>query len=198
MDKESDAPKTLGQAIDEIVHALGPIDAPSRITAIRAACEHLKIRLSEAAVTDTPSDTAASLTVPGTQPLGRRVNNIESFRNDKQPSSANEMAAVVAFYLSELAPEGERKSEVQTEDMVKYFKQAVFPLPKTPRMLLTNAKNSGYFDSGATGGYRLNAVGYNLVAHNLPRAAGTAAVSVTRRKSRAAVRKGKTKTKKRR
>ena len=34
------------------------------------------------------------------------------------------MAAIVAFYLSELAPEAERKAEVQTEDMVKYFKQA--------------------------------------------------------------------------
>ncbi len=197
MDNDSATPKTLGQAIDEIVHALGPIDGPSRITAIRAACEHLKVRFSEVAATDTSSNTVDS-SLTGSQAPGLKVSDIKSFRNERQPSSANEMAAVVAFFLSELAPEGERKSEVQTEDMVKYFKQAGFPLPKTPRMLLTNAKNSGYFDSGAAGGYKLNAVGYNLVAHNLPRVTGTTAVVVPRRRPRTAARKGKTKMKKRR
>lgn len=94
------------------------------------------------------------------------------------------MAATVAYYLTEVAPTSERKDEVDTEDMVKYFKQAGFPLPKAPRMLLTNAKNSGYFDSGTAGGYKLNPVGYNLVAHNLPRTGSTSAPAKIRRRAR--------------
>ena len=109
----------------------------------------------------------------------------------KRPSSANGMAAIVAFYLSELVPEGERKLEVQAEDMKKYFKQAVFPLPKQPRMLLPNAKNSGYFDTSG-GGYKLNPVGYNLVAHNLPRTTGTG-TPLIRKRSRALVQRPKPK-----
>lgn len=174
MEKQPDTTKTIGQAIDELIRALGSLDEGSRMTAIRAASEHLKIPLFEA--TPVASQPAAGVVppAPGGQPPSPQIVDIKSFRNKKQPSSANEMAGVVAFYLSELAPEGERKSDVQTEDMVKYFKEADFPLPKRSQMLLTNAKNAGYFDSGGTGLYKLNAVGYNLVAHSLPRAGGEA------------------------
>jgi hypothetical protein len=34
--------------------------------------------------------------------------------------------------------------------------------------VLIDAKASGYFESASRGEYKLNAVGYNLVAHNLP------------------------------
>ncbi|MBM3436962.1 MAG: hypothetical protein FJY07_12185 [Bacteroidetes bacterium] len=35
--------KTLGEAIDEIAQALQSLDQSSRVTAIKAACEHLHI-----------------------------------------------------------------------------------------------------------------------------------------------------------
>jgi hypothetical protein len=98
--------------------------------------------------------------------------DIRTLKQEKQPSSANEMAALVAFYLSEVAPGDERKTEVAEGDVIRYFKQAGFALPKFPRALLPNAKNAGYFDFVGKGRYRLNAVGYNLVAHNLPRGEG--------------------------
>jgi hypothetical protein len=98
-----------------------------------------------------------------------RVVDIKSLKEEKEPSSASEMAALVAFYLTEHAPQAERRSEVSVEDVLKYFKQAGFRLPKAQTMLLTNAKNAGYFDSLGSGKYRLNPVGYNLAAHNLPR-----------------------------
>ncbi len=189
MEKQPDTPKTIGQAIDELISALGSIDSGSQITAIRAACEHLNIPLFDSS-SPAPTPAAVDVLPPiGGQQSSPRITDIKSFRNAKQPSSGNEMAAVVAFYLAELAPEAERKSGVQTEDMVKYFKQAGFPLPKKPRMLLTNAKNSGYFDSGGAGGYKLNPVGYNLVAHNLPRAAGSVPTPTRRRKPKATSRK---------
>lgn len=196
MEKQSATPSTIGQAIDELIRALGSIDAESQLTAIRAACEHLKIPLFDSAPPSLASPAVGATPSLGSQQPPPRITDIKSFRNAKQPTSANDMAAIVAFYLSELAPADERKSEVQTADMVKYFKQAGFPLPKQPRMLLSNAKNSGYFDSSGTG-YKLNPVGYNLVAHNLPRKAGEAPTPGRRRKPKTVNRKAKTKRTKR-
>ena len=80
------------------------------------------------------------------------------------------MACVVAYYIQELAPISDRKNTVKTEDLVKYFKQAKFKLPKSINQLLHDSKSAGYFDSTqARGEYCLNAVGYNLVVHNLPK-----------------------------
>lgn len=39
--------KSLGQGIDEVIAALNGLDAASQITAIKAACDHLKIDLPE-------------------------------------------------------------------------------------------------------------------------------------------------------
>jgi len=85
------------------------------------------------------------------------------------------MAAVVAFYLSELAPEPERKDFITTADIKRYFKLANFPLPKEPKYTLGNARQAGYFDpTSEAGSLRLNPVGYNLVAHRLPASAAKA------------------------
>jgi hypothetical protein len=83
------------------------------------------------------------------------------------------MAALVAYYLSELAPDGERKDEISAADLEKYFKQAAFRLPRSLRMTLPNAAAAGYFDGAGAGRYRLNPVGYNLVVHGLPRSQET-------------------------
>jgi len=97
--------------------------------------------------------------------------DIRSLRIAKNPKSAREMACVVAFYLQELAPEGERKDSITAADLEKYFKQAQFKLPEKISQVLPDAKGSGYFDSASRGAYKLNAVGYNLVAHKLPASA---------------------------
>ena len=78
------------------------------------------------------------------------------------------MACLVAYYLQEVAPDAERKSTVTAGDLDKYFKQAGFKLPSRPGQVLIDAKGDGYFDSTGRGEYRLNAVGYNLVAHSMP------------------------------
>lgn len=189
MEKQPDTSKTLGQAIDEVIQALGPLDESSRVTAIKAACEQLKIQLfgiqqNEPLFQQTPGTAS-----PATATAQARIADIKTFKQEKQPSSANEMAAVVAFYLSELVPQIDRKQEVQVEDMVKYFKQAGFPLPRVPKVLLANAKNAGYFDGGKGGVYKLNPVGYNLVAHNLPRAGSGSGTAPRRRKPKASTKK---------
>jgi hypothetical protein len=79
------------------------------------------------------------------------------------------MAALVAYYLSEVADQDERKESVNTSDLERYFKQAGFKLPKSLAKTLSNAAAAGYLDPVGNGYYKLNAVGYNLIAHGLPR-----------------------------
>jgi len=57
--------KTLGQAIDEIVAALSPLDEKARSTAIGAACAHLGLHHSSG-----HPATASSLTPGPAQPPG--------------------------------------------------------------------------------------------------------------------------------
>lgn len=97
--------------------------------------------------------------------------SIRDLKDEKQPDSSNQMAALVAYYLSELVPSHERKETISSADIEKFFKQAAFKLPKAIQSTLPNATAAGYFDSIGGGQYRLNAVGYNLVVHGLPRAA---------------------------
>jgi hypothetical protein len=88
--------------------------------------------------------------------------DIKTLKNQKQPSSAKQMACLVAYYLAELAPERERKQTVSVADLEKYFKQAGFPLNQKMEQLLVDGKRSGYFDSQARGAYSLTRVGHKL------------------------------------
>ncbi len=98
--------------------------------------------------------------------------HIRQFKEEKAPRSANEMAAVVAYYLANIAQPSDRKETINQKDVETYFKIAGFPLPRHVRQTLPNARNAGYFDFVGDGEYRLNAVGHNLVAHSLPRSPG--------------------------
>ena len=167
---------SLGQAIDQIITALESLEEGARATAVDTVCSHMNISLAKCGPesragskhNDSPTEKEAkerSATPASSSPP---ATDIRSFRAEKKPRSAREMACVVAFYLQELAPAGERKESVSTSDLEKYFKQANFQLPGKLAQILPDAKGSGYFDSAARGAYKLNAVGYNLVAHKLP------------------------------
>ena len=160
--------KTLGQAIDEIVAALSALDEKARPTAITAACAHMWLDRPA----QQPSALPARAPVPNEEIAERkpaRAVDIRIIKDEKNPETAMEMACLVAHYLQELAPADQRADFVTTEDMKKYFKQAHFPLPKRIEQLLVGARHSGYFDLLERGKYRLNAVGYNLAAHSLPK-----------------------------
>ncbi len=77
------------------------------------------------------------------------------------------MAALVAYYLSEIAPSGDRKDAINKTDIERQFKSAGFRLPADASFTLVNARNAGYLDSAGGGNYKLNPVGYNLVVHRM-------------------------------
>jgi len=166
---------TLGQAIDQIIGALEQLDEASRATAIQAACVHVGVSGSPPAPVPMQPPTTAPIGAAGPHSegpvhrgaTGRKV-DIRSLKEEKQPNSARQMACLVAFYLQELAPEPDRKDTISSKDLEKYFKQASFKLPTKVEQVLVDAKKAGYFDSPGRGEYKLNAVGYNLVAHTLP------------------------------
>jgi hypothetical protein len=164
--------KSLGECIDSLIEALKDIDHTAREIAIKAACEHLDIPLSVGA----PKE--VDLSAPGIagrqqQPTKAvRIIDLRTLREQKRPKGAVEMACIVAYYLQQYAQDAEKKSEMTARDIDKYFRQAGFRLPKVAGQVLVDGKAAGYFDSIGKGKYKLNAVGYNLVAHSLPRSGG--------------------------
>lgn len=163
--------KTLGSAIDEIVSALEVLEPDARTTAVTAACTHLKIPIGTAqqsgSVPSTPG--AGTFESPEGGSFPPKVGDIKTLKEEKNPRGAAEMACLVAYYLQELAPPEARKDTIATADLRKYFKQAKFKLPVRIVQTLIHAKDAGYFDSAGSGSYKLNAVGYNLAVHTLPR-----------------------------
>ena len=110
------------------------------------------------------------------------IQDIRALKQEKVPKSANEMAAVVAYYLAEVVNPSEQKKTIDIADVEKYFKQAQYPLPNNVQMTLVNAKSAGYFDAEGSGQYKLNPVGYNLVAHTLPRSDSSEKMRPSRRR----------------
>jgi hypothetical protein len=170
---ENHNPKSLGQAIDEIIVALKDLDENSRLIAIKAVVEHLNIAFSPGIISSKNDTSITQINTTDvlseTDTSKSQVVDIQTLKENKNPSNDIEMACVVAFYLEHHAPENERKDYITNKDIEKYFKQAKFPLPKAPSQVPLNAKTAGYFDSSERGKYKLNPVGYNLVAYKMPK-----------------------------
>ncbi len=159
-------------AIQAILSALESLDDESRQRVISYILQRMKLSVSMNSQVAS-SGTALPSSVPSIQPTvaqtpASSVTDIRTLKTQKKPRSANEMSALVAYYLAELAPVEERKTSIDRADIEKYFKQGGFALPKAIRQTLINATKAGYLDSIGDGKFKLNPVGYNLVVHGLP------------------------------
>lgn len=166
-------------AIKSVLDALDPLKPEIRQHVLDYVVRRLKITLTpegggEDAARAAEQPGAPTVPLPPVPPVAGAPVHIKTFTQQKNPSSASEMSAIVAYFLANLAPEAERKERITIRDIETYFKIAEFPLPKNVEMTLVNAKAAGYFDSVGHGEYKLNAVGHNLVAYNLPRGAEAA------------------------
>lgn len=182
------------EAIKSVLAALAPLSPKARVSVLEYAMKRLDIT---PATVPRVSGLPPEQLPPAKEDVEGGVSSedslhIKEFKESKKPRSANEMAALVAYYLVNLAPQSERKDTVNQSDMETYFKIAGYPLPKQIRVTLQNAKTAGYFDAAGSGEYRLNAVGHNLVAHSMPR--GSAAGSKPRRSRKKQVTSKKTKS----
>ena len=182
------------KAIETITDVLRPLDKTAQQHVLEYAMQHLGLQVEHADQSRTTSQVSREAQMEELTPRQQQqVVDIRSLRDQKQPSTDNEMAAIVAYYLRELAAEENRKDTIATKDIITYFNQAGHPLPRRPDLTLPNAKSAGYFESAGHGKYKLNPVGYNLVAYGLPRAKGESPTRPIRRKAK---RKKKAKTSK--
>jgi hypothetical protein len=171
------------EAIREVLSALSPLSEQARASVLDYVTKRLGLpttaRTPEARITPNRESPA----LPDLGDSGSSPVHIKDLKDQKKPRSANEMAALVAYYLSSLAPADKRKRTVNQKDMETYFKIAEFPLPNQIRVTLANAKTAGYFDAAGSGEYKLNAVGHNLVVHSMPRG-GSEGSKRTRKKGK--------------
>lgn len=165
---------TLGQAIDQVITALGAFNAADQQTILRAVYAHLNISGPAGAAPggrthEEPAREERAAALPSRAGEGEYAGmDIKTFKELKNPSSARQMACVVAYYLAEIATGDARKEVVTTDDIEKYFKQGRYTLPTKLEQLLIDCRAAGYFESSARGEYKLTRVGHNLVAHQLP------------------------------
>ena len=159
------------------MEVLKPLNATGRSRVL----EYVLKRLEMDAVPSISSIGFEHAVAPSQDSAGPFVKDIRSLTAEKQPRSANEMVALIAYYLSEVAPDNTRTSTINVETIRKYFKMAAFPMPRVPKNALTNASAAGYLENVARGEYRLNPVGYNLVVHGLPRSSASAPTDGMRR-----------------
>jgi hypothetical protein len=163
------------EAIKTVLNALEPLPPEIRAHVLGYVFTRLNIALPAVQPTEKSNTLARSLAVTE-KPAERQSQtpaHIKELKEQKKPNSASEMAALVAYYLANLAPASDRKDRINTKLIETYFKIAEFPLPTKTQFTLPNAKGAGYLDAVGNGEYKLNAVGHNLVVHSLPRGADT-------------------------
>lgn len=183
------------EAIKAVLNALEPLSPQARSSVIEYVLKRLGVSVATsgqgAPVFQGPGGPEMRVSSGEGAEQGGEPTHIRGLKDTKKPRSANEMAALVAYYLSDLAPSAKRKKTINSKDIETYFKIAGFRLPEHVRVTLPNAKAAGYFDAVGEGEYRLNAVGHNLVVHSMPRgSAGEAPLKKRRaKKARPAAKK---------
>ena len=165
-------------AIGSIIKLLEPLNEGERGRVL----EYVLKRLEMATVSAPPR--AVSEAIAASTPSSRPIADIRSLTAEKQPRSANEMVALIAYYLSEHAAPNERVDTVNLDLIRRYFKMAAFPLPSVLRNVLPNAAAAGYLENVSRGEYRLNPVGYNLVVHGLPRSGSPGPAATQKKRAR--------------
>ena len=173
-------------AIRVVLGALTPLSEKARVSVLAYVTQRLDLVSASASTPKVTARTATSPSPTPTPPGPASAQHIKQFKEEKRPRSANEMAALVAYYLGNVVSPEQRKATVNIKDIETYFKIAEFPLPQQLRVTLPNAKNAGYFDLAGDGEYKLNAVGHNLVAHSMPRGGLTTSAKAGARAKRTA------------
>jgi len=156
------------EAVRTICTALEPFDDGERQRILRWASEKLGIRNTAPNNTTTQSHETANPTQQVTNPGQVSGKDIKTFLDEKNPNSANQLVAAVAYYHKFEAPTTERKNAITKEDLLDACRKAQRERPKYPIQVLVNASAFGLVDKVGTGTYEINAVGENLVAVSMP------------------------------
>lgn len=154
------------EAVRKLVETLEPFDSDERERIIRWACEKLGMR----STSTSPREISAPTSLADSSVLQRASSgtDIKSFVQMKDPKSAQQFVAVVAYYYAFEAPQAERKDTIGVEEVTDACRKAVFKRPKNISQTLINTLHAGYIDRSGSGRYKINSVGENLVSMALP------------------------------
>lgn len=158
-------------AVKAICDALEPFDEINRERIIRWASERLGLK--NPIQNALPSSSGSIPPAASQQPIHEhithtRAKDIKTFLEEKNPTSANQLVAAVAYYHKFEAPPTERKDSITTDDLMEACRKANRERPKFAAQILINASSFGLVDKVSTGTYEINAVGENLVAVSMP------------------------------
>lgn len=164
------------EAVRTLVEVLAPFDATDQERIIRWAREKIGLTTEPVGAQSATLPPKPSSVADFSSPVdiaGKKAGyDIKSFIFEKGPKNDRQLAAVVAYYYAFEAPEAQRKSSINSQDIVEACRLAQKSRPKKPIQTLINAAHSGLLDKAEEkGSYKLNAVGENLVAMALPGAA---------------------------
>jgi hypothetical protein len=163
------------KAMKTLVETLEPLKPEVRSRVIDYAFKVLGIEPPQAAPRQSPALLAQPPPLTPTltpthhdhHPRGGGLTDIQSFKEAKDPKTATQMVAVVAYYLAHIA--NPPQNFITAEDVDTYFRQGRYPMPGSKPQALINTKRAGYLEQIETGKYRLNSVGFNLVEHKMPK-----------------------------
>ncbi len=155
-------------ALRTIITALDPFDESERERIMRWAGEKLGIKNFTPTVIQGGTPAANNSNIPPVPP--RTTKDIKTFLSEKNPTSANQLVAAVAYYYKFEAPAAERKNSITKEDLLDACRKATLERPKAANVVMVNAAKYGLVDNVGTGAYEINAVGENLVAVSMPTA----------------------------
>jgi len=154
-------------AIKTICDALEPFDEGERERILRWASERLGLK----GMVPAPPQTQQGAPPPNSgQPVvtHQGSKDIKTFLDEKNPNSANQLVAAVAYYFKFEAPVAEKKTSITADDVMEACRKGNRERPKHPNQILINASAFGLIDKVGTGTYEINSVGENLVAVSMP------------------------------
>ena len=115
------------QAIGAMISLLQPLDEEERGRVLEYVLKRLDMAtVRPAAVVSEKLPTA----VPSTP---QAITDIRTLTAEKQPRSANEMAALVAYYVSELAPRSRPVGHGESRTYQEIFQDGRLPATKRPK-----------------------------------------------------------------
>lgn len=159
------------EAVRSVVSALEGFPAEEQERVIRWAREKLNLPATGAGVPTTGGPSGAQNLTPSVAATAVQQGvprNLRTFVAEKQPKSDVQFAATVAFYHRFEAPEGQRKTEINADDLRDACRLVNRERLHDPLQTLQNARNLGLLDRPSRGVFSINSVGENLVAMTLP------------------------------
>jgi len=152
------------EAVRVIADALKGFEKHDQERIIRWARERVGLEQTSN-VAQTPPSSVDKGAHPAFTGDSSAVPDIRTFINEKSPGSDVHFATAVAYYYRFVAPESQRKNEIDSVTLQDACRTAQRSRLKKASKTLSNAQIYGYLDSGTQRGmYTINSVGENLVA----------------------------------